>query len=154
MYLYLVQHAEAKREEEDPLRPLSEKGRGDIYKLAAYIAALDIKVDGIFHSAKLRAKQTSDVLLEHLKPGHGISESDGLNPLDDPELWANRLHNMSEIVMLVGHLPHLARLSALLLCGDKEKNIVDFKMGGIVCLKRHEDKTWSIDWILVPEVIV
>ena len=30
MFLYLVQHAEAKREEEDPQRPLSEKGIKDL----------------------------------------------------------------------------------------------------------------------------
>ena len=30
MFLYLVQHGDAKREEEDPARPLSEKGLRDI----------------------------------------------------------------------------------------------------------------------------
>jgi len=38
MFLYLVQHAEAKKEEEDPARGLSEKGLQDIKKMAAYAA--------------------------------------------------------------------------------------------------------------------
>ncbi|MBI5025937.1 MAG: hypothetical protein HZC12_04245 [Nitrospirae bacterium] len=45
------------------------------------------------------------------------------------------------------------RLASLLLCGDKEKNIVDFKMGGIVCIKRFEDGHWSLEWMIIPEVI-
>jgi phosphohistidine phosphatase len=55
MDLYLVQHAEAKSEQEDPLRPLSAKGRDDITRVAAYLAQLNIPVTKIFHSTKLRA---------------------------------------------------------------------------------------------------
>ena len=43
MRLYLVQHGEAKKVEEDPLRPLSEKGREDIQRVAKYAEKLDIK---------------------------------------------------------------------------------------------------------------
>ncbi len=153
MFLYLVQHGEAKREDEDPLRPLSEKGRADIHKMALYISKTELKVDRIFHSTKLRAKQTADVLFESLNPGNGISETKGLNPLDEPEIWAYRLEDIPDNVMIVGHLPHLARLCGLLLCGDKEKNVVDFKMGGIVCLKKFDEAQWSVEWMFIPEVI-
>jgi len=60
---------------------------------------------------------------------------------------------MKEDTMLVGHLPHLGRLASLLLSGDKEKGIIDFKMGGIVCLKRFDDGHWAIEWMIIPEVI-
>ena len=36
MRLYLVQHADAKLKEEDPSRPLSDKGWGDIRNVAKY----------------------------------------------------------------------------------------------------------------------
>ena len=56
MKLYLVQHAESKRKEGDPSRPLSEKGREDIRKMAKYAEKyLHIQVKQIFHSGKLRA---------------------------------------------------------------------------------------------------
>ena len=153
MFLYLVQHAEAKREEEDPLSPLSRKGLADINKVASYVSKLDVNVVQIFHSGKLRAKQTAEVLLENLKPIKGLTETDGLNPLDDPRIWAERLKEVTDNIMLVGHLPHLGKLSAQILCGDKEKGIIDFKMGGIVCLKRFEDSHWSVEWMIIPEVI-
>lgn len=39
MLFFLIRHAEAKREEEDPARPLSEQGRLDIRKGAIYKGA-------------------------------------------------------------------------------------------------------------------
>lgn len=154
MFLYLVQHAEAKKEEEDSSRQLSEKGFQDISRVAAYVAQLNIKIDKIFHSTKLRAKQTAGILFENLKPMKGISEVDGLSPLDDPNIWAERLKDLQENVLLAGHLPHLARLSALLLSGNADKNIVSFRMGGIVCLKKDDAGIWSLQWMLTPDVIV
>ncbi len=154
MFLYLVQHAEAKREEEDAARPLSEKGQQEISKVAAYSAQLDMKIDKIFHSTKLRAKQTAGILFENLKPLKGISEVDGLSPLDDPNIWSARLKDLQENVMLVGHLPHLGRLAASLLCGNADRNIVSFRMGGVVCLEKGDAGAWSLQWMLVPDVVV
>lgn len=153
MFLYLVQHAEAKREEEDPSRGLSKRGLQDITKVAGYVAKLDIKVGRIFHSGKTRSFQTAQVLADHIKSEEGISETDGLAPMDDPRIWFKRFPKINEDMMLVGHLPHLGRFASLILCGDKEKNAIDFKMGGIVCLKRFEDGHWSLEWMMIPEVI-
>lgn len=154
MYIYLVQHAEAKREEEDATRPLSEKGLQDITRVASYVSQLNIKVSKIFHSTKLRARQTAEVLFENLKPLKGISGVDGLSPLDEPNIWAERLKDVPDGSFLVGHLPHLAKLASLLLCGNAEKNIVSFKMAGIVCLKRDDAGAWSLQWMLTPEIVV
>lgn len=154
MLIYLVQHAEAKRQEEDPSRPLSEKGRRDINRVGYYASKLNIRTDKIFHSAKLRAKQTAEVLFEYLAPVKGMSEEDGLYPMDSPDTWAERLKDVTGDVILVGHLPHLGRLAALLLCGNAEKNVVSFKMAGIVCLKREETGAWSLQWMLTPETVV
>lgn len=153
MLLYLVQHAEAKREEEDSARPLSGKGLEDIKKVASHLSSLNINVDQILHSTKLRAEQTAEVLSENLKPSKGILKTDGLSPLDDPALWAENLKNVKDNTMFVGHLPHLAKLASLLLCGDAEKNIIAFKMAGIVCLKRDDNRAWSLQWMITPEVI-
>jgi phosphohistidine phosphatase len=153
MFLYLVQHAEAKREEEDPQRGLTEKGLSDIEKTASFAERAGVNVSRIFHSGKTRALQTADVLSRHLKPQKGISQSDGLAPMDDPYLWFKRTMDMDEDVMLVGHLPHLARLADLLLYGDTDKGIIDFRMGCIVCLKRADDGSWSIQWMVTPEIM-
>ena len=154
MFVYLVQHADAKKEEVDPSRALSEKGLQDIKKVAFYVSQLNIKVYKIFHSGKLRAKQTAEVLSENLKPTKGITEVGGLAPLDDAEIWEERLKGMTDDIILVGHLPHLDRLASLLLCGNADKNVVSFKMAGIVCLKRNDIGEWSLQWTLTPETVL
>ena len=154
MNIYLVQHAEPKKEEEDPQRPLSEKGRTDIRNVAAFVAKhKNIRVNSIMHSGKTRARQTAEVLTECLNPSEGIKEVDGLKPLDDPSIWVKRLSEMNEDVMLVGHLPHLSKLSAYLLCQDENKTIIDFQMGVIVCLCEDESGIWSIRWIVTPQIL-
>jgi phosphohistidine phosphatase len=138
---------------EDPAKPLSEKGILDIKKVASHLSSRDIKVDQIFHSDKLRAKQTAEVLAENLKPSKGLSEIFGLNPIDDPEKWVDILKDMTDDIMLVGHLPHLDKLSSLLLCGDINRKIVVFQQSEVACLKRDEDGKWSFEWMANPEVI-
>ncbi len=154
MNLYLVQHAEAKREEEDPERPLSDKGWTDIRKVTAYIAErIDIKVIAIIHSGKMRARQTAEALAEHLNPPEGIKEAEGLEPLAEPSAWADRLAKAKDDTMLVGHLPYLSKLSAHLLSQDENKRILDFRMGGIVCLGKDESGAWSVRWMIIPEIL-
>jgi phosphohistidine phosphatase len=72
--------------------------------------------------------------------------------MDDPALWAGQLAQEQEDVMLVGHLPHLARLASLLLCGDQARSCVDFEMAGMVCLRRFEDGHWSAAWLTTPAI--
>lgn len=154
MRLYLVQHAEAKSEEEDPARPLTEKGLADIKKVALYLKEhADIKVAQINHSGKTRAEQTAQALAEALAPPRGIAKAEGLEPLADPRLWAERLARLDEDTILVGHLPHLSRLASRLICGDEERKVVSFQMGGVVCLERDAEGNWSVRWALTPELV-
>jgi phosphohistidine phosphatase len=153
MFLYLVQHAEAKRAEEDPARDLTEQGRQDLARVARYVGNLPLTVSRTLHSGKTRALSTAEVLAAALQPPPKVSATDGLAPLDDPGVWADRLMGLAEDVMLVGHLPHLARLAARLTCGDQEKTVVNFKMGGVVCLRRLEANQWAVEWMLIPALI-
>lgn len=151
MLLYLVQHAEAVSREEDPSRGLSEKGVGDIKRVAAFVKGLNIEVRQIVHSGKKRALETAGVLADFVKTDTGIVESDGLSPKDDPGIWSGRIAALDRDVMLVGHLPHLAGLAAMLLSSDK--NMVEFENAGIVCLKRSEDRSWAVDWVIKARMI-
>jgi phosphohistidine phosphatase len=57
--------------------------------------------------------------------------------------------------MIVGHLPHLAKLTSFLTTKSESESVVGFQQGGIVCLRPDEDKkSWAIAWMLVPEIIV
>ena len=151
MNLYLVQHAEAMLEAQDPLRPLSDEGINKIVRTAKQLSQkVHPSVNVVIHSGKLRAKQTAEVLADYLCPVRGTKAADGLEPTADPAIWAEQLTTIAENVMLVGHLPHLSRLASKLLCGDDSVTIVDFENAGIVCLFRDDSGSWTIQWIAVP----
>ena len=154
MKLYLVRHGEPKTESEDPNRPLTERGFDDIERLAGFIAAnKNVDVDTVFHSGKLRAQQTAEVLAKHLNPKNGVEKTGGLMPLDDPSVWVERLAVMDDDVMLVGHLPYMSRLASELLAGDSEKTIVTFPTGGIACLERDSTGKWALGWVVDPHIL-
>jgi phosphohistidine phosphatase len=154
MFLCLVQHAEPKSKEEDPERTLSERGLKEIRRVSSHVSRFELTIHEIFHSGKLRAKQTAEVLSEDLNPAKGVFETDGLAPLDEPSLWMDRLKGMDENIMLVGHLPHLDKFSSLLLCGDMDRRVVTFRMGGVLCLKRESDGNWALQWMVIPEMVL
>ena len=152
MKLYLVQHAEAASEHENPQRPLTEAGRQDIQMMAAFIEPLNITVDYLWHSEKTRAIQTSEVLAEVVKVNEAKMGRDGLNPNDDVKVVREEIALANKDVMIVGHLPFLGRLASLLLVGSESANVVAFKQGGIVCLSCLDDNLWQIDWMVTPEL--
>ncbi len=152
MFLYLVQHAEALSKEEDHSRSLSDKGVEDIKKVAAFISKQNINVKRILHSGKKRSLQTAQILSGYIESDKLYSETEGLAPNDNPGIWFELISKMKDNIMLVGHLPHLAKLLSLLLFGD-EKKIVNFETGSVTCLKGSEDGSWAIEWIIKPGMI-
>lgn len=153
MKLYLVQHAEPKRKEEDPSRPLSNKGWKDIKKMAEYAKDhLHINIEQIVHSGKLRAKQTAEVLAEYLTPKE-VMIDENLAPLADPRVWQKNLAKRLKDIMLVGHLPHLGKLASILLIDYENKEVITFRMSCIVCIEREQESHWTILWMITPEII-
>jgi phosphohistidine phosphatase len=154
MYLYLVQHAEAKQKEEDPDRSLTEYGLASIRRVSTYVARnTDVKVQTIIHSGKKRAHQTADVLAEALNPPKRPQVGKELDPMSQPWSWVERLAKIEEDIMLVGHLPNLRRLSDLLLCQDESKQVIEFQMGCIISFVRDESGLWSIRWMITPQIV-
>ena len=152
MVLYLVRHGEAKKETEDPAQGLTDKGREQVRSTASSASKLIPRLSEILHSPKRRAEQTAEILADRLKPERGTRPADHLLPLDDPGIWATRVADMREDIMLVGHLPFLAKLAGLLLCGDQDKIFVEFGTAGMLCLSRSGEGRWSVKWMIVPEM--
>jgi len=153
MKLYLVQHAKAASKEIDPQRPLTEEGLRDIKKVAEFIKPLDLSVDYLWHSGKKRAAQTAEVLAGVIKVNKTLTGRGGLGPNDDVNVLANEFVSAMDDIMIVGHLPFLAKLASLLLTGSESADTVVFKQGGIVCLNRCEEDKWQIDWMVTPELL-
>lgn len=152
MKLYLVQHAKAASKQDDPERPLTEEGLRDIRKVAAFIKSLDLCVDYLWHSGKKRALQTAEILAKVVR-ANTLAARDGLGPTDNIAALVDELASATADIMIVGHLPFLARLASVLLTGSESAQTVAFQRGGIVCMNRSDDNQWQIDWMLVPELL-
>lgn len=153
MELYLVQHGEAKSEQEDPARPLTDRGREEVTRVARAAQRAGISITAIYHSGKRRAEQTAEILAAALRPEQAPRQMDGLAPKDDPNAAKEAIGALRAPALLVGHLPHLSRLCSLLVTGDPAAEPVAFRMGGIVCLSTGDDRPWHIRWILTPELV-
>ena len=154
MNIYLVQHGEAIPKEEDRSRPLSKKGQEDIKKTAAFLEDIGIRIGKIIHSGKTRARQTAAIMAIHLNPDTEPSVKKGLSPMDDVRDIFDEIVGAEQDCMIVGHLPHLAKLSSLMTTGNEFNPVVRFQEGGVVCLHySEEDDAWSIGWMIVPDII-
>jgi phosphohistidine phosphatase len=154
MRIFLIQHGEAKTKEEDPNRRLSDTGMYQVRKMAGWLSKKEgLEINELLHSGKKRAEQTAEILSRSFSPPIGIKRADNMNPGDNPKIWADRLSKTEKNIMLVGHLPHLSKLASFLLTGSMEKEIVQYKNAGIVCLNRNESGTWFIEWMVIPEIL-
>ena len=155
MNIYMVQHGNPVPKEKDPDRPLSDKGKEDVEKVADFLKKAGIEVNEVFHSGKTRARQTAEIMISRLNPGKEPQKKEGISPLDDVKIIAEEIKQSKRDLMIVGHLPHLAKLISFLTTESDSNSVVGFQQGGIACLRPEEDKkTWTIAWMLVPEIVV
>lgn len=152
MKLYLVQHGDAVPKETDPERPLSDQGRQDVQSLAAVLKRAGIAVQRLLHSGKHRAEQTAHILAAAVLEQGAAQAVPGIAPGDDATVFAQTVNGWDRDTLVVGHLPFLARLVALLLCGDPGRELVCYRPGSVVCLERSASGGWCVNWMLRPEL--
>ena len=145
-----MQHGEALPEEVDPDRPLTDRGREEVERVARAAASRGVAVSAVLHSGKRRAAETAVIVALHLAAGIEPEKIPGLAPKDDPSAAAEAVGAREGPIALVGHMPHLSRLVSLLVVGEPDREIVAFRQGGLVKLTREAG--WRVAWILVPEL--
>ena len=151
MALYLVQHARALSEQEDPERGISELGRSEVERIASVAKGYGVRVKKIVHSDKKRARQTAGILAQFLEPS-SVEPASGLHPQDDVTALAVALRSEDDW-MIVGHMPFVSKLTSHLVIGRAEPAVFAFQNGGIVCLEEVPGSdTWIIKWALMPTV--
>jgi phosphohistidine phosphatase len=118
---YLVRHGEAVSAHIDPQRPPSAHGRAEVAELARLALSREVQVAELRHSGILRAQQTAEILAGYLKPPGGVRPTAGLLPEDDPEIVKVEIEAAEQPILLVGHLPFMSRLAALLVRATRDR---------------------------------
>ena len=119
-----------------------------VARVAARAAALGAKPAVVWHSGKLRAKQTAEEFWRASNALAEVSASKHLQPDDPPQWIRDRLRGESRDVAIAGHFPFLPRLLALLTSGGEAG--ADFPINGIVALVSDDEgdtyrEIWRIE---------
>ena len=158
MNLYLMRHAiatELEENTEDNQRPLTEKGRKKLGKIARNLEKLDLKFDVILTSPYLRACQTADVVADALDiKSKNVVETENLTPLGFADKLVEEINAREPVanILIVGHEPFLSQLIGMLVAGDGSLSI-DMKKAGL-CKLSIEQLTYgrcaTLEWLLTP----
>lgn len=145
MHVFLVHHADAVGPHVDPQRPLSEMGHMQASALSRTAHDAGVKPSIIWHSGKLRTRQTGEAFLTACNPFAAFKMVRGLAP-DDPVDWiADAIEAEDQDVMVVGHMPHLGVLAIRL-----AQSAGPFPLHGLICLERLGERHYVERWRAEP----
>ena len=145
----MVHHGDAVGPDIDPSRPLSGVGRHDVDRLAADAAARGTRPTVVWHSGKLRARQTAEAFWRACNALAEFAATRDIQPDDPPGWMRDRLRAEPRDVLVAGHFPHLRRLHALLVGVADD---APFPLHGVVALETTDDgDTWRELWRLPTE---
>jgi phosphohistidine phosphatase len=144
--LLLVHHAEAVPHDDDSRRPLSVRGEAQAARGASEAAARGAKPGVVWHSGKLRARQTAMAFWRACNALAEFSATADLQPTDPASRMRDRLRGEHRDLLIAGHFPHLPRLLSLLINRD-----ASFPQHGVVALETtDEGETWTELWRFDP----
>jgi len=154
MKIYLVRHGKAKKISKggDTARPLSEAGRDEVSRMASFLGR-SFRVPRVVHSGLVRAAQTALILAETVSPGNMAEESSTpMGPMNDVEPFADSLARATDDIMLVGHMPFMARLVSYMVTGDADADVCYFETAAVACLEGEDDE-WVLQWMAGPRML-
>lgn len=147
--IYLIRHADAVPAEQDHLRTLSEKGRGQVARVCEALSkAGGFAPAELWHSPLCRARETAELLAQGLGLDARVVLKEGLEPDDDPLKIARLLDEEKASVAVVGHEPHLGALATLMARGPLHANpLYHFSKASVLVLSRRDGR-WRSQWFV------
>jgi phosphohistidine phosphatase len=160
MELLLIRHGIAETREafvvtgeDDSRRPLTKRGQERMQETAKGLLRVVSTIDVLASSSLLRAVQTAAIVSEAYG-GIPVTTVPALQPDSPPQdflAWLRRQHS-AQLVVAVGHEPHLGLLATWLMTGQPESRIA-FRKGGACLLEfgsRPEKASAVLQWALTP----
>lgn len=143
--IVLAHHAQAVGPEVDAMRPLSSVGLAVAARVAGAAAARGLNPDVIWHSGKLRARQTAEAYWKACNPFATMAAVRGLLPDDPPQWMRDQLAGEARTIVVAGHMPHLSRLLALMVTAVDDGAHAPFPLHGCVALVEEAGR-WRELW--------
>lgn len=156
--LYFLRHGRADRQayagDDDALRPLVDEGRRRTWATADLLGRLDPQLEAVVTSPLLRARQTAEIMADHLGLRDVLREDAGLGPgCDLPALAAMLASLPSDVrrILLVGHEPDFSQV-----IGEITGGAVVMRKGALarVDLTPGRRPRGELVWLLQPRVVL
>jgi len=148
-----MQHALAYSAEENVERPLSPAGVDQAKAASRVIKRLGLSFDLIIASPKRRAQQTAALIAEGVRfPYSDILTTETILPDSSPhDLFALLQKESAESqILVVGHLPHLAKLASDLLRGGE----LVIENAGLTCFDISGSRSAKLEFHLKTKQLI
>ena len=163
MKLYLIRHgiaADGSESVSDKDRPLTREGIRKFRRVVEGFIRLEPPIDLIFSSPFMRARQTADILADHIDAAQrypiSVQISESLAPPDDLQAFLSKvvaINYAARGVAAIGHEPILSRWIATL-CGHGHGHF-EMKKGAIAGIELAGDDPFSGElFMLAPPALL
>ncbi len=157
MRLCFLRHGTAAEREEwsgdDALRPLTDKGRRRLARVAELLAGQKLGIETVLTSPLLRCVQTAELIARRLGLADRVIPDDRLAPGFNPAALATllRRHANSAALLLVGHEPDFSDTIGGLIGGGR----VVCRKGGVACVNIPDPSAMEgeLEWLLSPDLL-
>ena len=153
MRAYIIQHAEAlPREDNPPVRTLSEKGTEDTRRLAEYLNNEGSTIDRYMHVGTDWTLDHAEKLAKFMGAEGKVSETPyALTREIDITPFIDDLNSTSDTVMASTPSDVAMRAVTRLLTGRESPVIPGKAYGLCCCLERGDDGVWTLLWMVKPD---
>jgi phosphohistidine phosphatase len=134
---------------------LTPKGTRTTFAMATLMARMGCAPRVVVSSPLTRALETARIALHELRVDGDPLVTDALLPEADPEAVIGEIHPFDGDILLVGHLPHLEQLAALLIGSTAESAVLLRKSAA--CRLHFEGRPaggrGTLEWLLQPDIL-
>ncbi len=154
MLIYIMRHGQAAKPNDQSESQLTTEGRKSVSRQAQqlnqHLSRNDNNLSAVIHSGNKRAEETATIIHNLVAPYASITLQSGLLPNDDPRLILPLIKQLTLPMLIVGHLPFIPQLIALLSNGKTVKEQLNLAPGVIIVMS-SSNLSWSLESIISPE---
>lgn len=155
MKIYLMRHGEAESAGKDKDRRLSQAGKNDVTKLAAFLHPLNLTVDHFFHSDKMRAIETATIIATAIYSRSPMLMRKELDSMSSIHELLDELPTLSGDILLVGHMPYMGKLASFLTAAHENVANYAIEPGCIICFEAGGFRSnWQLAWMINPRQLL
>ena len=144
MHLILVRHGSSAMAADDDARTLDDTGRDEAEIVGNWLGKLSLGSPSVWHSNKVRTRETADIIIKHAGWSSKPIETQGLRPSSPVEEIVPHIEAEKTDLVIVGHMPFMSGIAAHLVHGPRAYSHWDFATCGTLILERSGQKEWIV----------